>query len=51
MSSASAQEWRGGEFRRFEGEKHRFGEHCMFRVEARGFAQQKLVLRYFTWVA
>jgi hypothetical protein len=40
-SGASAQEWRGGEFRRFDQEKHRFGERCMFRVEARGFAEKK----------
>ena len=40
--AASAQEWRGGEFRRFEGERHRYGEHCMFRAEARGIANGNL---------
>ena len=42
LSAASAQEWRGGEFRRFEGERHRFGEHCTFRAEARGIANGNL---------
>ena len=42
LGAASAQEWRGGEFRRFEGERHRFGEHCMFRAQARGIANGNL---------
>lgn len=42
MSAVSAQDYRGGEFRRFEGQKHRFGERCTFRVESRGMAEKKL---------
>ena len=38
---ASAQDMRYGEFKRFEGEKHRFGERCTYRAEARGFAEKK----------
>ena len=42
LDAASAQEWRGGAFRRFEGERHRFGEMCTFRAEARGIADGNL---------
>jgi len=41
MSAASAQDYRHGEFRRFEHEKHRFGPRCMYKVEARGSAEKK----------
>jgi hypothetical protein len=40
--AASAQEYRGGEFRRFETERHRFGELCTFRAQAHGIANGNL---------
>jgi hypothetical protein len=40
--AAFAQEWRGGEFRRFETERHRFGEFCTFRAQAHGIANGNL---------
>ena len=41
VGAASAQDFRHGEFRKFEGEKHRFGERCVYRVQAHGFAEKK----------
>lgn len=36
-TSASAQDWRRGEYEYFKG-PHRFGPHCEYRVRARGSA-------------
>jgi hypothetical protein len=37
LTSASAQEWRRGEYEYFK-EPHRFGPHCEYRIRARGSA-------------
>ena len=42
MSTVSAQGYTGGEFRRFEGERHRFGPRCLYRVESHGSADRRL---------
>jgi len=39
-ASASAQEWRRGEYEYFKG-PHRFGPHCEYRIGARGSAPVK----------